>query len=203
MIQLVRHGSTQANEGGLIQGRSLDLNLSALGFRQADALAARIAMGTRPARVVTSPLKRARQTAAIISKACDCALVEDERLMELNYGEWDGMPLADVPPSFWKSWRSDIAFTPPGGESLADVALRMHEVMAECSDSGEELVLVTHVAPIKAAVAAVLAAPPETVWNMFLDTASISRCTSRPKRSDDEIALTLTSFNDTAHLLAL
>lgn len=128
----------------------------------------------RGRRVVTSPLKRARQTAAIISKACDCALVEDERLMELNYGEWDGMPLADVPPSFWKSWRSDIAFTPPGGESLADVALRMHEVMAECSDSGEELVLVTHVAPIKAAVAAVLAAPPETVWNMFLDTVDFA-----------------------------
>ena len=202
MIQLVRHGSTQANETRLIQGRSLDLHLSSLGFQQADALAVRIAAGERPEQVITSPLKRARQTASVIAKACACELVEDDRLIELDYGDWDGVPLAEVPPTFWQSWRSDIEFTPPGGESLGSVARRVHEVMKEYADSELPPVVVSHVAPIKPAVAPVLAVPPESVWNMFLDTASITLCTPRPKRNDDEIALTLLSYNDTSHLRA-
>ena len=203
MIQLVRHGSTQANEARLIQGRSLDLNLSSLGFQQADALAACIAAGQRPERVITSPLKRARQTASVIAKACACEIIEDERLIELDYGDWDGTPLAEVPPSFWAAWRSDIDFAPPGGESLGSVARRMHEALKEHAAGEAPLVLVSHVAPIKAAVAAVLAAPPESVWNMFLDTASITKCRRRPRRDDSEFALTLASYNDTAHVRAL
>ncbi len=69
-------------------------------------------------RVVASPLLRTRQTAAAFGAAVEI----DDRFIELDYGEYDGLPLADVPAELWDRWRTDSDFAPPGGESL--VALR-------------------------------------------------------------------------------
>ena len=83
------------------------------------------------ARVLSSPLQRARDTAAAIAAAHGLAVEIDERLIELDYGDWDGLPLTDVPADDWAAWRRDPEFAPPGGERLADVTAR---VAAFCAD---------------------------------------------------------------------
>lgn len=198
-LVLVRHGRTAANAKGLLLGR-LDVPLDAVGERQAVALAAALASsreagGPPVAAVVSSPLLRARQTAA----ALGLPVVVDERFVELDYGEYDGRPLADVPAEVWASWRTDPGFRPPGGETLAQVSSRVVEACEEWSERAAEgvVVVVTHVSPLKAAVGWALGVGDEAAWRTRVDPASISRLVVGPAGP------VLWSFNETAHLLGL
>jgi len=191
VLIVVRHGRTEANAAGRLLGR-LDLPLDALGRAQAGALAGAIGHVDR---VVSSPLLRTRQTAAAFGGAVET----DERLMELDYGDYDGMALADVPAELWARWRTDFAFAPPGGESL--IALR-ERVVAALDDlveaaRDETIVVVAHVSPIKAAVAWALGVGDEATWRMFVRPASISRI------AITERGPVLHSFNEVAHLEGL
>jgi broad specificity phosphatase PhoE len=169
MLVLVRHGQTEANAQGLLLGRA-DPPLSDLGRRQARALAA---MVPPDARVVASPLARTVETASAFGRAVEV----DERWIELDYGTLDGRSLADVPAELWQQWRQDVHFVPGGGESLAALGLR---VRAACEELLEEarahdVIVVTHVSPIKAALAWTLGAGDEATWRMFVRVASIAR----------------------------
>ncbi|HEX4979484.1 MAG TPA: histidine phosphatase family protein [Acidimicrobiales bacterium] len=191
MLILARHGQTSVNAGGRLQGRA-DAPLTDLGRRQADAIAA--VVGT-PALVVASPLRRARETAARIN----ADVVVDERWIELDYGEWDGMPLSDVPAAAWQAWRHDPSFAPPGGESLVDLGARVRPACEELRETaaGADVVVVSHVSPIKAAAAWALGTHDEVSWRMFLDVAAISRIrTGMPGPS-------LVAWNDRCHLALL
>jgi broad specificity phosphatase PhoE len=171
MLILVRHGQTAANAAGLLLGR-LDPPLTELGLRQAQALAgAKGVAGAR--RVVTSPLLRARQTAELLGPP----VVADDRWIEVDYGRYDGTPLVEVPAAMWAAWRADPSWAPEGGESLAAVGCRVRDACDELADevAGADVVVVSHVSPIKAAVAWALGTGDEAVWRMFLDLASVCR----------------------------
>ena len=116
MIVFARHGQTALNRSGRLQGR-LDAPLSELGLKQAAKLSRELA-GVPVTRVVASPLQRAVQTATAIAAPHGLDVETDERIIELDYGEWDGIPLSTVPAAAWDDWRADPAYTPPGGESL-------------------------------------------------------------------------------------
>lgn len=195
MIVLARHGQTDVNRDGRLQGRS-DAQLTALGRRQADRLA-EVLGRERPARVISSPLRRARETAGVIAAAAGVAVEIDERLLELDYGAWEGRPLAEVRADEWKRWRSDPSFCPPEGESLEDVARRVSDACCDLTHASTTVVLVSHVSPIKAAVAWALEADVSLTWRMHLDVASITRV------SGDAAAPILRSFNETGHLAGL
>lgn len=193
MILLVRHGRTRVNASGQLQGRA-DNPLDELGRSQAAALAAALPAG---ARIVSSPLLRARQTAEMI--AGDRPVETDDRWIELDYGDWDGRGLADVPREEWDRWRHDVTFAPPGGESLADLG---HRVRLACQELAEEaqagdVVVVSHVSPIKAAVAWALGVGDEASWRMFLAVASISRIAVADRGPS------LHAYNEQAHLQSL
>jgi probable phosphoglycerate mutase len=191
VIAFVRHGQTELNRGGRLQGR-LDAPLSDLGARQAAALGRGFASAP-VTRVYSSPLQRARDTAAAIAAAHELSVEVDARLIELDYGDWDGRLLADVPPEAWVAWRHDVDFAPPGGERLSDVAARVNEFVREVfAAHGDELVVaVSHVSPIKAAVCAVLQVDERATWQMQLDVASVTNIGCRPDSSGY-----LSSFND-------
>ena len=174
MLLLVRHGRTAANAGGLLQGR-VDLPLDETGRAQAAALAAVVGNATR---VVTSPLQRARATA----EALGPPVTVDERWIELDYGEWDQRPVASVPEQTWRVWRADPDFAPPGGESLADLGRRVREACEELREEvvDHDVVVVSHVSPIKAAVAWALDVSVLVSWRLHLDVASLSRIAVRP-----------------------
>jgi broad specificity phosphatase PhoE len=173
-LVLVRHGQTALNAGGRLQGRRIDEPLTSVGQRQAAAAAGAVDL-SRVTRVVSSPLLRARETAAAFSSSVEV----EERWTELDYGTYDGLPFDAVPSSVWASWRSDVLYAPPGGESLAALRDRVWSALAALSalsvaDDGV-VVVVSHVSPIKAAVAWALGVGVEVSWRMFLDVASICR----------------------------
>jgi broad specificity phosphatase PhoE len=188
MLIVARHGRTEANATGLLLGRR-DPPLDSLGRRQATALASALP-GVE--RVISSPLVRARETAAAFGRPVEL----DERWIELDYGSLDGTPLRDVPPETWAAWQADPGLAPGGGESLLAMGER---VRAACGDLVEEaahadVVVVTHVSPVKAVLAWALGVGDEVSWRAFVAPASINRvATSSPWPS-------LHCFNSCAHL---
>jgi broad specificity phosphatase PhoE len=188
VLYLVRHGRTASNAARLLLGR-MDVPLDELGHRQAAALAAVPALHGA-AKVVSSPLARALDTATALGPP----VVVDERWIEIDYGIFDGAELTAA-RELWEGWDRDVEFAPDGGESLASLGRR---VRGACDDlweeaSVEDVVVVSHVSPIKAAVAWALDVDDEVQWRMFLDTASITAI--GPGRRGP----TLRSFNETAH----
>jgi len=189
-LVFVRHGQTDANRNGVLLGR-LDPPLNDAGREQAAVVAARVAL-LAPARIVASPLVRAMETAEIVGVACGLSVGVDARLIEVDYGEYDGLPLAELPSDLVWKWRNDAEFAPPGGESLASVGKRMGEYTSEVLDSLAEgpMVAVSHVSPIKAAVLWALGLPELYAWRLRLDNASVTRLAPGP---DGPVLL---SFNE-------
>jgi broad specificity phosphatase PhoE len=169
VLLLVRHGETAANRLGHLLGRA-DPELSPHGRQQAAALAAWL---PRADLVVTSPLRRARQTA----EALAADVVVDERWIELDYGPYDDRPPAAMPADVWARWRTDPSFTPPGVEPLSALGARVGAACAELSPRAESavVVVVTHVSPVKAALAWALGVPDGIAWRLFVEDAGVSR----------------------------
>lgn len=192
-LLLVRHGQTAVNAEGRLQGR-IDAPLTELGRRQAAASGA--ALPTDVGRVVVSPLLRARQTAEAFELDASVPVDVDERWIELDYGQWDGQPLREMPTADWDRWRADPSFAPPGGESLVALAERVRAACSDLADEAHEhdVVIVSHVSPIKAAVAWALGVGPETSWRMFLGVAAICRIEIGPRGPS------LVGYNSVAHL---
>lgn len=194
-VILVRHGRTRLNAERRLQGR-VDEPLDDLGFEQAASLARHLtSVLDGDVSVVSSPLARARQTAEVVARSLGLAVESDERWIEMSYGEFDGRKDSDVPADLWSSWRRDPSFAPPGGESLLDVHQRVRPACEQLVSlpSGRTLVVVSHVSPIKSAVAWALGVGVESSWRMHLENASISRLSV-----GDRVALL--AFNQTGHL---
>ncbi|MDE3206248.1 MAG: histidine phosphatase family protein [Acidobacteriota bacterium] len=188
MLYLVRHGRTASNAARLLLGR-MDVPLDELGRRQAAALA-EVPQLRGATRVISSPLARAYDTATAIGPP----VTIDVRWIEIDYGRFDGLELSAA-TQLWAGWDADLEYRPEGGESLADLGRRVRSACADLWEeaSGSDVVVVSHVSPIKAAVAWALGVPDETQWRMFLETASIT--VVGPGRRGP----TLHSFNGTAH----
>lgn len=169
MLLLVRHGTTASNERGHLLGRA-DPPLTARGQLEARQLASWL---PRPDLVITSPLTRARQTAELLG--ADVRL--DERWIELDYGPYDQQPASALAAADWADWRADGSFTPAGIEPIATLGSRVRHACEELAPTaaGRTVVVVTHVSPIKAAVAWALDVPDQVAWRMFVEDASVTR----------------------------
>ena len=178
MLILVRHGESVANAQGLLLGRT-DAPLTEHG--RAQAMAARALLANPVGELRTSPLGRARETAALLGLGL--TPVVDDRWIEVDYGAYECQPLGDVPADVWVQWRRDPWFRPPEGETLAEVYERVRACCEELfatdghgARSAEgDVVIVSHVTPIKAAVAWALGADPGLSWRLYLRTASVTR----------------------------
>lgn len=208
-VLLVRHGRTAVNAQGRLSGRH-DPELDEVGHLQATELAA--ALASRAAEdvaagrvtIVSSPLRRCVDTASEVAVACGLersAVRTDARFVEMDYGEWDGRPLAEVPAEAWRQWRTDPTFCPPGGERLAAVTQRVAAGLSDWSIRVGDgtLVVASHVSPIKAGVIWALGVDEAATWRMRLDNASI--CALAVTCGPDGVAHpALVSFNEIAHL---
>ncbi|GAB2645863.1 histidine phosphatase family protein [Gordonia jinhuaensis] len=174
---LMRHGQTEYNAGSRMQGQ-LDTDLSALGVRQADSVAAVLAKRS-PRLIISSDLTRAHETARALGERTGLPVQTDERLRETHLGEWQGLTHYEVDelhPGARTSWRDDARFTPPGGESRVDVARRAVPVVTDLVEGLDEwgigpdgespVVLVAHGGVIAAMTAALLGLP-EKNWPLF------------------------------------
>lgn len=114
-VLLVRHGHSEANALGRFAFRRWDPGLTESGLEQARGLVGELA-GVPVIRVVSSPLRRARETVAPLAEARGLSVVSLPGLAEWNMGPWDGQPLAGIAhddPAAWRAWRRDPETSPP------------------------------------------------------------------------------------------
>ncbi len=177
MLILVRHGESVANAQGLLLGRT-DVELTEDGRAQVEG--ARALLRGPVAEVRSSPLHRALDTAELLGLGLP--VVVDDRWVEVDYGEFECQPLGGIPAEVWQRWQRDRDFRPEGGETLAEVDRR---VAAACEElfategagarrPDGDVVVVSHVSPIKAAVAWALGTV-DLYWRLHLRTASVTR----------------------------
>jgi alpha-ribazole phosphatase len=167
-IDFLRHGRTQA-EGHLL-GRT-DAPLTEVGHK---AVAAQVAGRTWGA-IVASPLARAQETAALAARASGLAVETDPAWREIDFGEWDGRPLADLAnDARFVAFQADPeANAPPHGEPFADVRLRVQAALRELVRKEQKRVLVVaHGGTIRTALSALLAIPLQRLWAIRLSHAT-------------------------------
>ena len=178
MLILIRHGESVANAQGLLLGRT-DAALTEKGMAQAAAVHQLLDGPVLTLR--SSPLSRARDTAARLG--LEAPIEIDDRWIEVDYGEYECQPLREVPAEVWREWRRNPDFRPAGGETLSEVDARVatacDELFAEegagARAPGGDVVVVSHVTPIKAAVAWALGVGAGLSWRLHLQTASVTR----------------------------
>ncbi|XP_047451322.1 probable fructose-2,6-bisphosphatase TIGAR A [Mugil cephalus] len=131
-LTLVRHGETQYNKEGLLQGQAIDLPLSEAGLKQAEA-AGQYLRDVKFSHVFVSDLKRAKQTAETIMKHNSSCLglqmACDPLLKEISFGTAEGGRLQDVKEMAKAAGQSFPGFTPPGGETQEQVKERVKEFL--------------------------------------------------------------------------
>jgi broad specificity phosphatase PhoE len=191
MLVFARHGQTAPNREGLVLGRA-DPELTEEGHHQAALLAATLASEPVTA-ILSSPLLRARQTAEAVGAACGVPVAVDERLIEIDWGTWEGRPTASLAVADVERWKADRG-TAPEGESLDDLSRRVESFCTEQLGADGLVVAVSHVSPIKAAAAWSMGVDGAVALRMFLGLASITRI------GQGRASPVLLSFNETGHL---
>ena len=147
MIYLTRHGETEWNLEGRMQGR-LESALTPLGVRQAQAMADLLGdlVERGPSagwRLVASPAGRAQATAGAISRRLGLPIELDERLIEIGCGEWEGRLRSDVAASHPELFATrEWFFAAPGGETYEDVYARVSDWLAEQAPEPERRIIV-------------------------------------------------------------
>ena len=195
---LLRHGQTERSTIRAYSGRG-DVPLTPTGEAQAALAAKRIAAITGITAVVSSPLRRAVQTAEPVAAQLGLPVTVHSGLIEADYGDWEGLTFAEAAeadPELHARWLNDTAIAPPGGESLDAVRRRVRKARDEliATHGASTIVVVSHVAPIKTFLAMALDAWPSVLFRLHLDLA----CLSIAEFYSDGAAVSLA--NDTSHL---
>ncbi len=197
-VLLLRHGQTELSVGRRYSGHG-DPELTPLGHRQAAGAALRLGKVAGVAAILSSPLRRARQTAAAVADATGAPLVVRHRLIETDFGAWEGLTFAEArerDPALHAAWLGSEDVSPPGGESFAEVGRRIEAELAELAATypGATVVVVSHVTPIKMMLRHALSGGPEILYRLHLDLASLSEVDFYP---DGGASVRL--VNDTSH----
>jgi broad specificity phosphatase PhoE len=187
-IVLVRHGATEWSASGQHTSRT-DVPLTEEGRAGAAKLHARLA-GFDFALVLSSPLSRARETAALAGFG-DRAVVDDD-LREFDYGEYEGRTTAEIREQRpgWDVWRDDS----PGGETPDAVGVRADRVIERALAAGGDVAMFAHGHLLRVLGARWIGAPAATGGNLGLSTGSV--CELGFERERRAIWL----WNDTTHL---
>ena len=167
---LFRHGPTQWNIEGRYSGRQ-DIDLAPDGValsKQWHRLILPI-----PFRIFySSPLKRALQTARLLIGLRPIPISTDDRLIELDFGRWEGRTFRTVresDPETYRAWRENpLTHGPPDGETLTDVSRRMADFLRELDHSGGTIGIVSHVTPLKVLSALLLNLPVTALLRFYL-----------------------------------
>jgi ribonuclease H / adenosylcobalamin/alpha-ribazole phosphatase len=198
VMHLLRHGQTEHTPERRYSGRN-DLPLSRTGRAEAEAAGVRAKeLGIEA--VVASPLRRTRETAEIVAAVLGLPIVLDDDLVELDFGDLEGLTLDEARakhPLAARRFIDDVTVAAPGGESVVDVSARVARARRRILDrhAGRTVLVVSHVTPIKLLLAAALGTGDEVVHRMFLGAASLS---SVAWSSDGRASVRL--VNDTSHL---
>lgn len=175
---LVRHGETECNRQDIWHGWD-DCTLTERGRAQAEAVAARLE--DEPVDVVySSPSRRALETASAIARQHGLAPIIDDGLRERNAGEFEGMAIPDVLaayPTVWEDRDADLwGWSPPGGETFAEVLARVREsvLRLRARHHGETVVVATHMGPVRMLICELAGVPIEETYQMPFPSTCVS-----------------------------
>lgn len=200
-IVLVRHGVTDFTAAGTLDGRGgADPSLNDEGRRQARAAAAgvRALLGRRPARVITSSLRRAVETGAAIADQLGVRALVDAGWDEQSLGAWDGRTMGDLAadhPEELLQLRKDPRCSPPEGETHVDLAARVLAAFARATALEGTVVVAAHRTPIITVLAHLLGIPYERIWRLATAPGSL---TAVEIWADGGTSVSF--VNDTSHL---
>ncbi|MGW9373712.1 bifunctional RNase H/acid phosphatase, partial [Streptomyces xanthophaeus] len=199
---LLRHGETALTPQKRFSGSGgSDPELSEAGRRQAAAVAAALAARGTVQTVISSPLRRCRETAQAVADRLGLPVTVEEGLREVDFGAWEGLTFAEVRERFpddLQAWLDSPRAAPTGGgESFAAATRRISATRDRllAAHAGRTVLLVTHVTPVKILVRLALGAPPESLFRMELSAASVSAVAYY---ADGNASVRL--LNDTSHL---
>ncbi len=167
-LWLIRHGETEWTVSGRHTGRT-DIALTPRGERQAELLQRRLA-GRTFAAVLTSPLRRARDTCRIAGYGA--VAVPDDDLVEWDYGDYEGRTTDDIRGERpgWTLWRDGV----PNGETAAEVGARADRAIARSLSAGGDVALFAHGHFLRVLAARWVELPATTGRSLALDTTSVS-----------------------------
>ncbi len=196
VLTLIRHGETSANVDGVWHG-STDTPLTRRGHSQAQRIADHLGEHHADALALySSPLRRARETAAPIARRLGLELRIDPDLREYDIGRWEGKTFAELytEQRFFEHIRRDPDFAPHGGESPRQATGRLSAALERiaASHAGERVVVIVHGGALSMALAHLLEGD-YTRWQEVMDNCALSELVLEPEPS-------LLSFNQTQHL---
>jgi probable phosphoglycerate mutase len=195
---LLRHGETELSIDKRFSGRG-DVALTERGLAQARSAAKRLT-SYDVAAVVSSPLRRARQTADEVADVLGLKVEEEPAFVETDFGEWEGLTFGEVRrqwPEQMRQWLASPDVAPVGGESFTATFERVRRGRDAliAAHPNETVVVVSHVTPIKTLLRQALDAPAHSLYRIYLDLASLS---VTDWWSDGPAVVRL--LNDTGHL---
>lgn len=177
LVLLVRHGTTPTT-GKILPGRARGLHLAESGKEQARRAAERIAELGSIAAIYSSPLERARETAAPIAGALRKPVRIERGLLECDFGDWTGQSLRRLmkKPEWTTVQRAPSMFRFPDGESFVEMQTRMADAVDRIRrrHAGKTVVCVSHADPIKALVAHATGTPLDLFQRIVISTCSVT-----------------------------
>jgi probable phosphomutase (TIGR03848 family) len=180
---MVRHGRTPTT-GKVLPGRAAGLHLADSGKAEAEAVAKRIAEIKGVSAIYASPLERARETAAPISKILGQKMNIHKGLLECDFGKWTGAQLTALmkKPEWTTVQKAPSTFRFPNGESFTEMQQRMVSALDDirAKHPGGIVVCVSHADPIKAAVAHAMGTHIDLFQRIVISTCSVSAVAYSP-----------------------
>lgn len=195
-IYLIRHGETEYNAKGIIQGGGLDSNLTNQGEQQAILLMERLKRENFVCdKIYSSPVGRAKRTAEICTSYLNQPIKLDELLLEIGCGEYEGIEIASIPKDKLERLRISEFEKYPGGECVDDVRKRGEKFIEKYfQDKDETILIVSHGNYIRSFACALLGVPSSFALKVFMDNTGFSYFSKV-----NEI-YRMIFWNDTSHL---
>ena len=170
MIYIIRHGKTELNKANVLQGRS-NYPLNEEGIRQAEETA-KLLESVEFDHVYSSPLIRAVQTAEIIASNCEIKI--DQRLIEMDYGQYEGTDHKNMPEEV-RTFFSDFIHNPApdGMEQLSEVVRRTGEFLEDIRDLEGNILISTHAIAMKGLLENLTPDSQGGYWSKYIGNCAV------------------------------
>jgi len=187
MIIFLRHAQAENNAKRILAGRIEGIHLTKTGIEQAE----QIAKSLKPldiSAIYSSPIERASHTAEIVAKNRSLEVVLDERLTEIDMGKFTRMNYDDMFAKygniFLKFYENDPVISEHEVETFPDVQKRVLDMVDYVlkKHNNENVILVTHMDPIKSMLAKVMNLLPETLFELIIEYASLTIIKEQDKK---------------------
>jgi len=179
LIIFLRHAQAKNNVERILAGRTEGFSLTQIGLTQAEKIA-KFLKPLNISAIYSSPIERAITTAKIAAQSLDLEIKTDPRLTEIEMGMFSGMFYEDMFAKhgnvFLKFYQDNPVIEENGVEPFSNVKKRVLDMVNHCSKEhkGENVLLVTHMDPIKAMISTILHLKPESLYELIIRNASLT-----------------------------